>query len=183
MYGKDCTKGEKGADKIYGGAGKDKIYGESGTNTLKGGAGNDTYNVSSLTDSTAIIDSAGSDILNIATSKSDIKILFNVNSDGTFDLGYDKLYLVDSDTFDDCIENHTLPTSGITISDFDSIETINATDGHIANLSQLKSDVAGWLTSGGRSYGSVAEALKDEIADLSTLIAIFDRAANWQSSI
>ena len=184
IEGSGTIAGTSANEYIKGSDGADSLT-SNGDDVLNGGAGNDTYYVSSLTDSTAIIDSAGSDILNsdilnIAASKSDIKILFNVNSDGSFDSVYDKLYLVDSDTFDACIDSHSMPTSGIKISDFDSIETINATDGQIANLSQLKSDVANWLTDDGRSYGSVAAALEDPDADLTTLIAIFDRAANWQ---
>lgn len=139
----------------------------------------------SLTNSTYITDSEGSDTLNIGAAKDDIHIIFNINANGEYNIGDDKLYLVNGDTYNTWQTEGTLPTTGIAINDYDSIETINSNDDYkIANLATLKSDVAAWLTAaneGGANYTDVTSAIKSG-DDVGELIAIYDRAANWTPS-
>ena len=90
-----------GNDNIDGGNGNDNIYGDSGNNTLCGGAGDDTYMKVSISDFNTIIDTSGSnDKINLVESKSDVYLIFNVKSNGTFDSDYDKLGIVTFDSVD-----------------------------------------------------------------------------------
>ena len=139
--------------------------------TINGGSGDDIYEVS-FDESRTITDTEGNDKLLLSANKSNISLSFNVNQDGTFADGDDKLIL-------------TSDEKSIVINDFDSIETIKSMDGYYLDttkLNALKSDVVSWLTSanGGVGYTDVATALASEDADLSTLVAMFERDSNWQ---
>ena len=173
--------GTEANEYIKGTAGNDVITSNGGNDHLNGGAGDDTYNVASLSDRTTIFDSAGDDILNIGANKDGINIIFNVTKAGTFNSDNNRVYFVDDETFNSWKTSGTHPADGINISGFSSIETINSADGYkIADLGQLKSDVASWLSTanGGAGYSDVVTALKSG-NDVSELIAIFNRDANW----
>ncbi len=189
LYGgadNDTIKGGAGNDKLYGGDGDDNLYGGdenggSGNDTLIGGKGDDKYLKVSLSDFTTIIDTQGTnDSLNISANKSDIYFLFNVNNDGTFSDGNDRLAIVDKNTFDSWKTTGVVDKKGVLIEDFDSIEKINA-NGQIntAHLNALKGHVAAWLAENGGGYADVQSAITSG-DDVSGLVAIF---TDWQSKI
>ena len=62
------------------------------------------------------------------------------------------------------------------------IETIKTYDGYTitsAKLNVIKEQVANWLTSDGRNYGSVNDAITNKDENLSQLIQIYTDAGNW----
>ena len=160
-----------GDNTINGTSDKDYILANSSNSiTVNGAEGNDIYKVSFDGDRT-ITDTAGDDTLLLGAKKADISLLFNVKKDGTFADSFDKLAFSSKE-------------KKVIINDFDSIETIKTSDGYkIADLSQLKSDVATWLANAkeGVGYDDVQSALTSG-DDISTLVAIFNRDSNWQSA-
>ena len=174
--GNDTLQGGAGNDNIDGGDGNDNIYGDSGNNTLCGGAGDDTYMKVSISDFNTIIDTSGSnDKINLVESKSDVYLIFNVKSNGTFDSDYDKLGIVKRTTFDDWTTTGEFSDSGVLIEGYSSIEAINANGSRIRtlnSLNSLKNDVAAWLTDKG--YSDVKTALTSGGEDIPDLVAIFE---------
>ena len=161
--------------------GGNTFSGENYNYNVTNNIGNTTYNVSTLIKSTVITDTAGSDILNIGAGKSDINVIFNISKNNTFAEGNDKLFLVDNVTFNAWKTTGDLPTSGVQINGFNSIETIRSNDNaQLVPLTQLKASVAAWLSkaNGGAGYADVTTAIKSD-ADVSQLIAYFENA-NWQ---
>ena len=80
------------------------------------------------------------------------------------------------------MRGNTINGSVLTINDFDSIETIKTYDGYTitsAKLNVIKEQVANWLTSDGRNYGSVNDAITNKDENLSQLIQIYTDAGNW----
>ena len=163
----------------------------------KGGVGDDIYSAN-INDiwykNYTINDKSGSDTLNINNNKNSIYIMFNVKNDGNFAEGNDKIYFGNNDC------NATWKTTGmlpdkpaykgcIQINGFDSIETIKTSDGYkIADLSQLKSDVAAWLSKDGdggngvANYNDVADALTNGTTAVTEGLAnLFNRDTNWQT--
>ncbi|MBQ6516270.1 hypothetical protein IJI31_03725 [bacterium] len=176
--------GTTGADTINGTSGADLLYGK-GNDTLNGKNGNDTYIVSSLNNSTTISDTGGTDTLNIKDNHANIKALFNVQKDGTFADGQNKLYIVNNTAYNEWTLSGDAPTSGIKINNFDVIEKIYSTDNYkLNNLNQLKESVAAWLTdaNGGLGYDDVQAALTSGDANIGDLIAIFDNAS-WEQQV
>ena len=162
--------------KLFGGS---TFNGENYNYNVTGSQGGDTYNILSLAKTTVITDAAGSDTLNISASKSDINIIFNVKKDGSFAEGDNKLILADDTAYNAWKTSGVLPTNGVIISGFSSIENINSSDSQLdVSLSQIKGDVAAWLNNNG-GYADVATALTSG-NDVSALIAIFEDAQNWR---
>ncbi len=161
--------------------GNDTIFsGGSYNMNVTGSDDNDTYNVSSLAKSTIINDTSGADTLNISASKSDINIIFNIKKDNSFAEGDDKLFLVDNDTFEAWKGSGDLPTNGVIINGFSSIETINSSDAyHLNALNQLRANVVAWLSHNGGGYTDVTTAIKSNPDNITQLIAYFENA-NWQ---
>ncbi len=147
----------------------------------KGGVGDDIY-YSNMTSGKIINDKGGNDILNIGSAKSDVKFIFNVKNDGSFAEGEDKLVFAYDYQFNNWMRGNTINGSVLTINDFDSIETIKTYDGYTitsAKLNVIKEQVANWLTSDGRNYGSVNDAITNKDENLSQLIQIYTDAGNW----
>ena len=147
----------------------------------KGGVGDDIY-YSNMTSGKIISDKGGNDILNIGSDKSDVKFIFNVKNDGSFAEGEDKLVFAYDYQFNNWMRGNTINGSVLTINDFDSIETIKTYDGYTitsAKLNVIKEQVANWLTSDGRNYGSVNDAITNKDENLSQLIQIYTDAGNW----
>ena len=162
--------------KLFGGS---TFNGENYNYNVTGSQGGDTYNILSLAKTTVITDAAGSDTLNISASKSDINIIFNVKKDGSFAEGDNKLILADDTAYNAWKTSGVLPTNGVIINGFSSIENINSSDSQLdVSLSQIKGDVAAWLNNNG-GYADVATALTSG-NDVSALIAIFEDAQNWR---
>ena len=125
-------------------------------------------------------------ILNdVSLSNKQIHIIFNVSN--TYNKDNNGLYAFGDVSFVDN-DNLALWSSGqnykgITITN-NSVQTIKTTDGyHLTNtdIADLAQSVAGWLTSGGRNYGSVNDVLtSNNETDITALIAQFDNA-NWQN--
>ena len=123
----------------------------------------------------------------VSLSNKQIHIIFNVSN--TYNKDNNGLYAFGDVSFVDN-DNLALWSSGqnykgITVTN-NSVQTIKTTDGyHLTNadIADLAQSVAGWLTLGGRNYGSVNDVLaSNNETDITALIAQFDNA-NWQSSI
>ena len=186
--GDDTISVYEGNASIKAGKGNDVIafYGR-GNADLEGGEGSDTYIVDDISGKLTITDVAGdNDALTFTyTDKNDIHFVFNVKADGTFDDGHDKLYVLNNESYETWKKGESV-TNGLTINDFDSIETMKTQkDGDkyyftTAELNALRESVAGWLAAKG--YADVNEVFGAEKndGDINALIAEFEKA-NWQN--
>lgn len=177
-------------DTIYAGGGDDVLVGNALTNYMYGDGGNDTFIVfASEGLNTILSDSSGtSDALNIYDETYDnLHFVFNADSDGNID--NNGLRILNNENFDLWKANvNDENIKGINIvNDWNCIEKYEeAGDGNgcshltVATLETLKNDVVSWLTSGGRDYGSVSEALTSgNNEDITALIAKFDVSGQW----
>ena len=180
------------------GLGNDEIWIDVGENdenimnsNLYGGEGDDNYFVYSLKANITITDSEGDDNLILRDmAKDNIHFAFNVKADGSFDESHDKLFVLNDEMYAKWCNGEEFDY-GLTINDFDSIETIatgdydesqtrNISYKEIADLNQLRESVAGWLESKG--YTDVNTVLKSENeADIAALVDVFNNV-DWKSA-
>lgn len=146
---------------------------------------NDTYNVNVFNKKTSVAilgDNDGNDTLNINGSAKDMRILFNVNKDGSFNTDDSSLCIYHKGSsynkFAD-LDSWFLP--GIEMDwDFggnNTIETVNARRQQInmdAWIDAVKTDVVTWLDT--NNYGSTEEVItKNEGADIKALFGVFQQ--------
>ena len=146
----------------------------------KGGAGDDIYHASNLSGNLVINDNGGYDVLKLNMSSNDIRVLFNLQSDGTFGEGQDKLYIVKSDGFYNWAQTGTLPTDCITINGSDSIEVIQSNNGSyfgIEQLNSIKETIISWFQDNNFAYEDISTAIQDGVG-ASSIATIFN--IDWQ---
>jgi Ca2+-binding RTX toxin-like protein len=177
-------------DTIHGGAGDDYLIGQSSTNLLYGDEGNDMF-IAFVNEglNTTISDSSGTqDALNIYDETCDnIHFVFNADSDGNIDnnglriLNNENFNLWKANVNDENIKGINIVNNWNCIENYEEAGDDNGCS-HltVATLETLKNDVVSWLTSGGRDYGSVSEALTSgNNEDITALIAKFNISDQW----
>ncbi|MBR6098744.1 hypothetical protein IKP85_03260 [bacterium] len=131
-----------------------------------------------------IVETNGNDdvVTVVDAASTGIHVVFDIAQNGT-NIIADSMRILDDANLAKWQENMADESiKGINIkgSDISAIETIRANDGKylgVTQLEALKSDVAGWLSTGGRDYASVG-ALTSE--DREALITFIAENTNWQ---
>lgn len=147
---------------------------------------NDTYNVNVFNKKTSVAilgDNDGKDTLNINGSAKDMRIIFNVNKDGSFNTDDNSLCIYHkSSSYNKFADLDSWFLPGIEMDwDFggsNTIETINARGQQInmdAWIDAVKTDVASWLDENG--YGSTEEVIGKEnnAADIKALLNVYQQ--------
>ena len=194
-YSYDTTPGV--VDEIHAGGGDDVIYAWSDTNIVYGDAGNDWIFVN-VGQKSIVSDSAGTeDVLSInpVEDGSDVAnydkmhFVFNVDSDGNVDdaglriLTNEEFELWKTDTNHADIRGISVVKDSKGNGGYNCIETFIDYNDHelaMSAIEAVKGEITSWLTSGGRDYGSVSDALTSgNNEDITALIAKFDVSEQW----
>lgn len=147
---------------------------------------NDTYNVNVFNKKTSVAilgDNDGNDTLNINGSAKDMRILFNVNKDGSFNTDdYSLCIYHKSSSYNKFADLDSWFLPGVEMDwDFggnNTIETVKARGQQInmdAWIDAVKTDVASWLDKNG--YGSTEEVIGKEnnAADIKALLNVYQQ--------
>ena len=147
---------------------------------------NDTYNVNVFNKKTSVAilgDNDGNDTLNINGSAKDMRILFNVNKDGSFNTDDNSLCIYHkSSSYNKFADLDSWFLPGVEMDwDFggnNTIETVKARGQQInmdAWIDAVKTDVANWLDENG--YGSTEEVIGKEnnAADIKALLNVYQQ--------
>ena len=195
ITGKGTINGTKGNDNIVGsgsndvikaGDGNDVINAKGGDNMLYGGSGNDTYINTNLTNFDTVYDESGADdrINIIGVNKNNLVLRFDLKVDGAGNIIENQsrnMYITKTADFGNAEKGIKVTKQFVNGHSIETVETVDNYTLTLADINQLRENIAGWLHDGG--FESVQQIIDSgNETNINNLIAQF-QTANWQQAV
>ena len=153
---------------------------------LYGGSGNDTYINTNLTNFDTVYDESGADdrINIIGVNKNNLVLRFDLKVDGAGNIIENQsrnMYITKTADFGNAEKGIKVTKQFVNGHSIETVETVDNYTLTLADINQLRENIAGWLHDGG--FESVQQIIDSgNETNINNLIAQF-QTANWQQAV